>query len=222
MSSSFDATSVELFLLVVFPGLVSTTIYRLIMPARALDWGNALLQGLFYSAVNFVLGLPFLFWLVFGYDPLAHPVRYSVAAILLLFITPILWPLILVAIFKSKRLAKRIQIPYPTAWDFFFDQREAGFVLVHLGGGQLLGGYWGGNSYAGSFPNDGDIYLEAVYQVDDSGVFGDPIPNTRGVLLRKEQYSYIELFSVPQIEEIADAEGRPEERKVREGLSAPE
>ena len=77
MSSSFDATTVGLFLLVVFPGLVSTTIYRLIMPARALDWANALLQGLFYSAVNFVLGLPFLFWLVFGYDPLAHPVSRS-------------------------------------------------------------------------------------------------------------------------------------------------
>jgi len=45
MSSSFDATSVGLFLLVVFPGLVSTAIYRLLMPARALEWGNALLQG---------------------------------------------------------------------------------------------------------------------------------------------------------------------------------
>jgi len=206
MSTSFDATSVGLFLLVVFPGLVSTTIYRLIMPARALDWGNAFLQGLFYSAVNFVLGLPFLFWLVFGYDPLAHEIRYSLAAILLLFITPIIWPLVLVTLFKSKRLAKRIQIPYPTAWDFFFDQREVGFVLVHLNGGQLLGGYWGGNSYAGSFPNDGDIYLEAVYTVDEAGTFGDPIANTRGVLLRKDQYSYIELFSVPDIEGSINAE----------------
>jgi hypothetical protein len=222
MSTTFDATSVGLFLLVVFPGLVSTTIYRLIMPARALDWGNALLQGLFYSAVNFVLGLPFLFWLTFGRDPLAHPVRYSVAAILLLFITPIVWPLILVSIFKSKRLAKRIQIPYPTAWDFFFDQREAGFVLVHLSGGQLLGGYWGGNSYAGSFPNDGDIYLEAVYAVDAAGLFGDPMPNTRGVLLRKEQYSYVELFSVPQNEGSVDAEKRSEQGESREGLPAPE
>jgi uncharacterized protein DUF6338 len=198
MSAAFDPTTVALFLLAVFPGLVSTTIYRLIMPARALDWGNALMQGLFYSAVNFVLGLPFLYWLVFGHDPLRDAVRYSVAAILLLFITPIVWPLILVSIFKSKRLAKRIQIPYPTAWDFFFDQREPAFVLIHLNNGKLLGGYWGGNSYAGSFPNDGDIYLEAVYAVDEIGRFSDAILNSRGVLLRKEQYSYLELFSVPR------------------------
>jgi uncharacterized protein DUF6338 len=206
MSATFDATTIALFVLVVFPGLVSTTIYRLIMPARALDWANALLQGLFYSAINFVLGLPVLFTLVFGYDPLAHPVRYSVAGILLLFITPIAWPLILVSIFKSKRLASRIQIPYPTAWDFFFDQREPGFLLVHLTNGKLLGGYRGAKSYAGSFPNDGDIYLEAVYSVDESGRFGHPIPNTRGVLLRKEQYSYIELFSVPEVDEESNAE----------------
>lgn len=200
MSAAFDAPTIALLLLVVFPGLVSTMIYRLIMPARALEWGNALVQGAFYSAVNFVLGLPALYWLVFGYDPLEHPVRYSFAAVLLLFVTPIVWPLVLVAIFKSKRLAKRIQIPYPTAWDFFFDQREPAFVLVHLANGKLLGGYWGGSSYSGSFPNDGDIYLEAVYSIDESGQFGDPIPNSRGVLLRKEQYSYIELFSVPDVE----------------------
>lgn len=62
------------------------------------------------------------------------------------------------------------------------------------------------SSYAGSYPKDGDIYLEAVYTVDESRVFGDPIPNTRGVLLRKEQYTYVELFSVPESEGYTDAE----------------
>lgn|SRR5258708_25000942 len=71
--------------------------------------GQRTVAGLFYSAVNLVLGVPFLFLLVVGYDPLAHPVRYSVAAILLLCITPIVWPLILVTIFKSTRLVTRIR-----------------------------------------------------------------------------------------------------------------
>jgi uncharacterized protein DUF6338 len=72
----------------------------------------------------------------------------------------------------------------------------------------MLGGYWGGHSYAGSFPNDGDIYLEAVYTVDVSGKFGNPIWNTRGVLLRKDQYSYIELFAVPRTEATDNVEGQ--------------
>lgn len=198
--------AIGLFVLVVFPGLVSTAVYRLIMPARAVEWGNALVQGVFYSTVNFVLGLPVLYSLVFGYDPLRSPLRYTLAALIVFLVGPIIWPLILVAIFKSKRLARRIQIPYPTAWDYLFDQREPAFVLVHLSSGALLGGYWGRKSYAGSFPNDGDIYLEAVYAVDERGHFSDPIPNTMGVLLRKDQYSYVELFSVPLTEAETDVE----------------
>ncbi|HEV7588554.1 MAG TPA: DUF6338 family protein [Longimicrobium sp.] len=201
MDTKLDFPTVVLFMLVIFPGLISINIYRLIMPARALDWGNALLQGLFYSTVNFVLALPILFAVVFGNDPLEHPVRYCIAAFLVLLVTPILWPIAIVAIFKSKRFARRIQIPYPTAWDFFFDRREPTFVLVHLNSGALLAGYWGPNSYAGTFPNDGDIYLEAVYVVDEAGKLGDPIPDTRGVLLQKPQYSYVELFSVPRAKE---------------------
>ena len=199
---NLDIVALGLFVLAVFPGLVSTAVYRLIMPTRAVEWGNAVVQGLFYSTVNFVLGLPVLFLLVFGRDPLDHPIRYTLAAAAIFLVGPIVWPLILVAIFKSKSIAKRIQIPYPTAWDYLFDKREPSFVLIHLNNGALLGGYWGANSYAGSFPNDGDIYLEAVYVVDEKGVFGNPMPSTRGVLLRRDQYSYIELFGVPGEEDV--------------------
>jgi hypothetical protein len=219
MDAKLDLPTVSLFMLVIFPGLISINIYRLIMPARALDWGNAILQGLFYSTVNFVLGLPVLFIFVFGQDPLEHPVRYCVAAFLVLLVTPMLWPVVIVWIFKSKRLAKRIHIPYPTAWDFFFDRREPAFVLVHLNSGALLAGYWGPNSYAGSFPNDGDIYLEAVYGVTETGELGDAIPYTRGVVLQKSQYSYVELLAVPAEKE-GDRESESEREVPRPRISA--
>lgn len=218
MNVELNATSIGFFALVVFPGLMSTAVYRLVMPARGIEWGNAVVQGVFYSTVNFVLGLPLLYLLVFGYDPLGHPVRYTAAAVLLLLVLPVVWPLLLVRIFKSKKLARKIQIPYPTAWDYLFDRREPLFLLVHLNSGALIGGYYGGNSYAGSFPNDGDIYIEAVYGVDEGGKFSGPIPDTRGVLLRKEQYSFIEFFSVPEAEDQANGEQERLERPaLREG-----
>lgn len=201
MNAELTVPSVGLFLLVAFPGLISARVYRLIMPAREMEWGHAVLEGLFYSAVNFALGLPVLWWLVLGHDPLADTGRYVVAAVLVLLVGPIIWPFVLVALFKSKAVTKRIQVPYPTAWDWFFDKRQPVFALVHLAGGDVVGAYWGGESYAGSFPNDGDIYFEGVYAVDSAGRFGDPVPNTRGVLLRKDQYSYIELFDVPAEED---------------------
>jgi hypothetical protein len=40
--------------------------------------------------------------------------------------------------------------------------------------------------------------MEAVYRLNDDGGFGERVPNTRGVLLRKEQYSFIEMFDVPE------------------------
>ncbi len=126
-----------------------------------------------------------------------------------------MWPLLLVRFFKSRWVVGRVQLPYPTAWDYFFDQRKTAFMLVHLSDGHLIGGYWGGRSYAGIFPNDGDICLEAVYQLDESGRFGLPIQDTHGVLLRKEQYSYVEFFSVPsQKEQNASKEASVEPNRI--------
>jgi hypothetical protein len=198
MTAALNGTTVMLFMAAIFPGLISTTVYRLLMPARAVEWASALLQGLFYSAINLVLGLPVLFLLVIGRDPLVHPVRYCVAAFTVLLLFPVAWPVLLVRLFKSRFVARRVQVPYPTAWDFFFDQREPVFVLAHLAGGSSLAGYWGPESWAGMHPDDGDIYLEAVYKVSEDGILGDRVPNTRGVLLRRDQYAYLELFTRPK------------------------
>ena len=194
-----NALTLGLFVLAVFPGLVSIAVYRLFMPARGVDWGNAILQGLFYRAVNAALGAPAVLFLVVGHDPVEEPLRYSLAALWLLLLAPILWPLLLIGIFRSPWVSERIQVPFPTAWDACFDRRQRGFVLVHLNDGHMLGGYWGPSSYAGAFPNDGDIYLEEVYKLDGEGKFLHPIPDTRGVLLRKDTYSYLEFFAVPEL-----------------------
>ena len=74
-------------------------------------------------------------------------------------------------------------------------------MLIHLNDGNMVGGFLGEGSYATSFPNDGDLYLKAVYSINENGEFGKPIEDTKGLLIRKDQYSYIELFNVPKQEE---------------------
>lgn len=197
MQLNVDLKTIEFFIVFVVPGLVSISVYRLLMPARRLDWSSALPQGLFYSSINFVVLLPLIAFAGSESFREQHGFLSWIAIAIVLLLFPAAWPAILRAAFRWKWLASRIQIPYPTAWDFFFDIRDPAFVLVHLNSGSLIGGYWGGKSYAGSFPNDGDIYLEAVYEVDENGEFGGPMPHTKGVLLRKEEYTYLELFDVP-------------------------
>jgi len=74
-------------------------------------------------------------------------------------------------------------------------------MLIHLNDGNMVGGFFGEGSYATSFPDDGDLYLKAVYSIKENGEFGEPIEDTKGLLIRKDQYSYIELFNVPKQEE---------------------
>jgi hypothetical protein len=87
-------------------------------------------------------------------------------------------------------------------------------MLIHLTDGSVVGGYWGEQSYASSYPEQGDLYLSAVYKVDDSGQFEAPLEDTDGLLIRKDQYSYLELFKVPMTEVANEQEvkrSRPED-----------
>ena len=83
-----------------------------------------------------------------------------------------------------------------TAWDFFFDRRRPVFALIHLHDGRVVAGFWGADSYTGSFPNDGDVYLQAVYSLN-AGRPGSPVPFSRGMIIRKDQYRYIDLLDLP-------------------------
>lgn len=64
--------------------------------------------------------------------------------------------------------------PAPRAWDYFFSERPNVYLRVQVDGGGWLAGRFASASYAGGFPNDGDLYLEEAWSVDpDTGVLGD-------------------------------------------------
>ena len=91
----------------------------------------------------------------------------------------------------------KFQLPFPTAWDYFFNQRETCFILFHLKDGSKIAGYFGKDSFACAFPKHGDIYVELVYQLDKDGKFGGPIKDSKGLLITKEEYSFVEIFHTP-------------------------
>jgi hypothetical protein len=186
-------------------------VYRLLMPAKGIEWATAILEALFYSFVNFALCFPVLLGLSSNNFSFLHThlFLFWFGVLIVLLVCPLLWPFLFVAAIRSKWLMKRLQLPYPTAWDAFFDCRRPCFLLVHLNDGSMVGGYFGDGSYAGAFPNDGDLYINAVYELDEDGHFGKPVPDTRGVLLRKEDYAYIEVFDIPAIKEAKHEQRQP-------------
>lgn len=202
--SEITPENVVLIVLAVMPGLVSAQFYRLLMPSRPIEWKESLSQGLFYSVANFALLSPLVWFVLNGTNRTSHAFWYWLAIVGLFIGGPVLWPFLLRAAFRWSPLRAKIQVPYPTAWDFFFDSRQPAFLLIRMNDGSLLGGYWGPSSYAGSFPNDGDIYLEATYHLKPDGKFASKVDGTRGALVRKDQYTLIELYSAPTLEGATD------------------
>lgn len=201
-----------LFILLVFPGLVSMHIYRILMPAREIDWKHSLVEGLFYSTLNFGLFLPILIPFHRGEFSTNHPIPYIAGMMFVILVGPILWPYLWSKLIRSRKLMKKLQLPYPTAWDYFFDQRKTAFVLVHQKNGKKIGGYYGPNSYATSYPRDGDMFLEAAIRVDDQGKFLNVIDDTMGILIKKDEYSILEFFYAGQNGH-AQSEGVVNDRK---------
>jgi hypothetical protein len=115
--------------------------------------------------------------------------------ILILTVSPVLLALAYVKIISSDFFAKNFDIQMPTAWDWYFSQRPASILLVHMKDGSEVIGSFGSKSYATSFPNDGSIYLEKVYAKDDNGNLKS-VENNNGILIAKDQHTSIEFYSI--------------------------
>ncbi len=193
-----DLESWTLYLVLLVPGLISMHIYRLLFAAKEIEWKNGLLQGLFYGSLNLVICLPVLIPIHRDNFLNDHPYWYTAILMIILLVLPVIWPFLYRRLLRWQWLASKIQLPYPTAWDYFFDRRTPVFVLVQLKNGNKLGGYYGFKSYTTSFPTEGDIYLETVYHVDKDGKFKEAIHRSDGAIIRKDQYDLIEFFKLQE------------------------
>ena len=87
--------------------------------------------------------------------------------------------------------------PIPKSWDYFFGQRRPCLVQITLKTGGMIGGYFGTKSFASSFPNDEDIYLETVCRIDpESGQTQGFVPDSGGMLIRRDDCDVIEFLLV--------------------------
>jgi len=184
-----------LFFVFILPGLISMKVYRLVLPTTKINWNTALIEGLFFSSVTFLILAPFVYPII--NSNWADFLKIISSSILIL-IASIGLPFLFKYLLTNTPLSEKLNLPYPKAWDYFFDLRKPCFLLIHLNNDKLIGGYYGINSYATSFPNQGDLYLEAVYKVDENGNFKNPIEDSNGLLITKDQYEYIEIFNVPE------------------------
>jgi hypothetical protein len=91
----------------------------------------------------------------------------------------------------------------PRAWDYLFESELVGWVRMRMKSGVWIGGVFGGvdgrPSYTAGYPEQQDLFLTAMIDVDpETGEFpvdedGDIVHRPGGVLVRWEEIEYLQF-----------------------------
>lgn len=186
----FDWSKLAIVALFALPGFISLRVWSLIVPSSEKPLKDEIGEAISFGVLNAMICAP-LFALLAPQRPAAI---YGLA-ILTLVILPSAWPFLLNGAMGLLRRARLILVGSRSAWDDVFLRREPYFVIVHLKDGGRAGGYYGSNSFAGLHPISGHLYLEELWYLDADGKFVEKVPGTRGLILRPDDYKYVELLA---------------------------
>lgn len=86
--------------------------------------------------------------------------------------------------------------PTPTAWDFSFTGRGPRWIRVLLADGSWVGGYFGEQSYASSWPEAQQLFIQEQYEMTEDGGFGAAVGASAGVYVRCDDVRVVEFLAV--------------------------
>lgn len=96
--------------------------------------------------------------------------------------------------------------PTPNAWDYAFkDRKKEWWVRVQLPDNIWVGGLFGGASYASSWPESRDLFIERAYRMTAGGQFTEDVTAGGGIWVRCES-----ALTVDFLEVVGDDEERVE------------
>jgi hypothetical protein len=189
----FDWSKLAIVALFALPGFISLRVWSLIFPTAPAALKDQIGEAISFGILNAMVCAP-LFVLL---QPNGRIALYSLA-ILTLVVLPAIWPFPVRWLMRLLQRFDIILITSSSAWDDVFLRDEPYFVIVHLNDGARVGGYYGQNSFAGLYPNSGELYLEQLWYLDEDGRFTSAVPDSRGLILRPDDYKYVELMAVPK------------------------
>ena len=196
--------NLPLILVCVVPGFIIVSVRSQFLTGRSASHGTPLLV---YVTVSFI------------YDAFAHPLisyfslkpDFSFAD--LSFIDVIIWlaliagvPAVIGLLFgrisvqgnwfhgllQSWGFNKTLH-PIETAWDWKFNpMQDRQWVIITLKDGTYFGGFCGTESFISSEPNERDLYIQQIYDIDDDGTW--QLRKGTGVLVAGGQVSRIEFI----------------------------
>lgn len=172
-----------LFLAFFIPGFISIKVYDLLVPSERRDFSKSIFEAVGYSSLNYA----FWSWLIFlmhtGDFYSYHKIWYYVFFFLIIFVSPVIWPVLFFKLSSRSFISKYIVHPIKKPWDYVFGKRESYWVIVHLKDGRKIGGRYDTDSFASSYPSDEQIYIEEAWILDDQGSFNKRIEDSKGIIV---------------------------------------
>ena len=183
----------------ILPGAISMYVYGLKVPQKEFDLKDRIAEAICFSLLNFmIVWLPIRAALTSG-AAITHPIIVWLVLFLSFVIVPVAWPLILVRLLRFAEQRGWIAVRARTAWDDFFGrQKTECWLQVQLMDDSVIGGRFGSESFASSWPDPGHLFMQEVWRLDD-GYFVEPLPQSAGILLRPADYKLVRVYKgVPE------------------------
>ena len=193
MAKLLSANSLYLILVFIVPGFIALSVRSQFITGRIPSENKAsLLSYLTISVIYGALILPFV-------DP--ELIGKSILIwFVLVFIGPVFLGLLLgINIQKDlvRRFLNRLGLhpvhAIPTAWDWKFSSMPEQWVLVTLKDGTRFGGFYGAQSFTSSSPDERDMYIQWVYDIDEGGIWSVP-DSENGLLIAAGEIRTIEFL----------------------------
>ena len=180
---------VTLYFCVVYPGIISILVYRLLTPCK-IEWSSITFQGIFFGTFVFFCVNPIITEL----QHITNETLRFVASFSLITGVATIIPICFYKLRKWRFINRFIIEPSSSAWDYIFSKRQQFFIKIHLINGDIIAGYFGNNSCASSKITGGDIYLNWAYEIDSDGNITSYINNSCGLYVKNESILYMEFF----------------------------
>lgn len=166
---TFD--SLPWILTFVVPGFVAMKVYSLLNPVKRLDWSAAAVEVVSYGSIHLAIWWPVI----------AEPVRdganlfdspwFAAAGAGILIFSPALLAVLASWLRRTEMVRRWLTHPLPSAWDYCFEKQRSCWILFTLKNGTRFGGYFGRNSFASSYPEPPDIFVEDLWRVASKADF---------------------------------------------------
>ena len=178
------------------PGLIVLFVRSQFVTGRSPSHSAALLPYLTVSVIYYALALPFVRFVLSIHEP---GYGKTLAWFTLIFVGPAVLGLLLGVNIQKNLFRRFLQWcglnpvhVMPTAWDWKFGGMTNQWILVTLKDGTRFAGFCGPDSFMSSDPAERDIYIQWIYDIDDSNNWSPRGEN--GVLITAGEVQTIEFW----------------------------